>query len=212
MVKAIIFDFWGTLVENGVWSPIKQVKNILNIKLPFPEYVVRMEKAMMSSKFENLKSAFTAVCKEFNLEVNEDKIGQLVGIWNKSWMLAQPYEETINALKELKEKYILVLVSNTDNFSIEQVMNKFGMRELFDHTFFSYNLGLIKTDEKFFKQVLSEINLVAGDCVVVGDSVQSDVMAAKKAGIKAILVDRRNSRDYHPKIKTLTELKTVLKI
>ncbi len=212
MIKCIIFDFWGTLVENGVWSPIKQVKNILNIKLPFPEYVVRMEKVMMASKFENLKSAFTAVCKEFNLEVNEEKIGQLVGIWNKSWMLAQPYEETINALKALKEKYTLVLISNTDNFSIEQVMSKFGMKELFDHVFFSYDLGLIKTEERFFKQVLSEINLNADDCVVVGDSLQSDIMAAKKAGIKAILIDRRNSRDYHPKIKTLTELETVLRI
>ena len=24
MVKVILFDFWGTLVGNGVWSPIKQ--------------------------------------------------------------------------------------------------------------------------------------------------------------------------------------------
>ena len=33
MTKAIIFDLWGTLVENGVHSPIKQVKNILS-RLP----------------------------------------------------------------------------------------------------------------------------------------------------------------------------------
>jgi putative hydrolase of the HAD superfamily len=210
MVKCIIFDFWGTLVENGVWSPIKQVKNILNIKLPFPEYVVRMEKAMMASKFEDLKSAFIAVCEEFKLEVNEEKIGQLVGIWNKSWMLAQPYEETIETLRKLKEKYKVILISNTDNFSVEQVIGKFNMEELFDQMFFSYNLGIIKTDENFFKQVLSEINLNAEECVVVGDSVQSDIVAAKKGGIKAILIDRRNSRDYHPKIKTLMELEPVL--
>ncbi len=210
MVKAILFDFWGTLVENGVWSPIKQVKSILNIKLPFPEYVVRMERAMMTSKFENLKSAFIAVCKEFNLEVDEEKIGQLVGIWNKSWMLAQPYDETVSALKKLKEKYQLILVSNTDNFSIEHVMNKFNLSELFDNIFLSYNLGLIKTDERFFKQVLSEITLGVDDCVIVGDSLQSDVIAAKKVGIKAVLIDRRNSREFHPKIKTLMELEPIL--
>ena len=51
MVKAIIFDFWGTLVENGVWSPIKQVKQILDIDVPFSEYVVRMEKAMIPALF-----------------------------------------------------------------------------------------------------------------------------------------------------------------
>jgi HAD superfamily hydrolase (TIGR01549 family) len=212
MVKAIIFDFWGTLVENGVWSPIKQVKNILEIKLPFPEYVVRMEKAMMTSKFEDLKSAFLNVCKEFNLEVNEEKLGQLVGIWNKSWMLAHPYEETIATLKKLKEKYKVILVSNTDNFSIEQVLNKFNLSELFDDIFFSYNLGFIKTDENFLKQVLSETGLSSDDCVVVGDSLHSDVIAAKKNGMKAVLIDRRNSRDFHPKIKTLIELETILEI
>jgi len=212
MVRAIFFDFWGTLVENGVWSPIKQVKNILNIKLPFSEYVMRMERAMMTSKFEDLRSAFVAVCKEFDLEVNEDKLGQLVGIWNKSWMLAKPYEETIDCLEKLKKKYKLILVSNTDNFSIEQVMNKFGLSELFDYTFFSYNLGIIKTDKRFLEHILSKINLTADDCVMVGDSLQSDIMAAKAAGIKAVLIDRRNSREFHPKIKKLTELETVLEI
>ena len=68
MVKAILFDFWGTLVENGVHSPIKQVKNILNIRLPFSEYVIRMEKAMMTQEFSSLKDAFIAVGKEFNIE------------------------------------------------------------------------------------------------------------------------------------------------
>ena len=212
MVKAILFDFWGTLVENGVWSPIKQVKNILGIRLPFPEYVVRMERAMMASKFEDLRSAFVAVCKEFNLEINEDKIGQLVGIWNKSWMLAEPYEETISTLTKLKEKYKVVLVSNTDNFSIEQVMEKFNLSKLFDQIFFSYNLGVIKTDKNFLTQVLSEINLTVDECVMVGDSFQSDIMAAKNIGMKAVLIDRRNSRDFHPKIKTLMELENILEI
>ncbi len=33
MVKLIIFDFWGTLVENGIFpSPVRQVKYILRIE------------------------------------------------------------------------------------------------------------------------------------------------------------------------------------
>ena len=74
MVKAILFDFWGTLVENGVWSPIKQVKRIINIHTPFSEYVVRMEKAMMTQKFSSLKDAFESVCKEFGVECGKEQI------------------------------------------------------------------------------------------------------------------------------------------
>ena len=50
MVKAILFDFWGTLMEQGVRSPIQHVKNALQIDLPFSEYVVRMERAMMTEQ------------------------------------------------------------------------------------------------------------------------------------------------------------------
>ena len=212
MTKAILFDFWGTLVENGVWSPIKQVKNILEIKLPFPEYVVRMEKAMMTSKFNNLKEAFENVCKEFNLEINNDKIDSLVGMWNKSWMLAQPYQEIKEIITELRKKHQVILVSNTDCFSIKQVMEKFDLNELFDKVYLSCEIGMIKTDQNFFKHVLTDLNLTSDDATMVGDSIQSDIMAAKRMDIKAVLIDRRNTRDYHPKIKSLKELSRILEM
>src|SRR3989344_2881891 len=117
MVKAIIFDFWGTLVENGVWSPIKQVQQILNLDLSFSDYVSRMELAMMTKKFDSLKEAFQAVCEEFAVSCTEEKMEQLIGTWNKSWMLAKPYEEVQEELDNLKKEYKLILVSNTDNLS-----------------------------------------------------------------------------------------------
>ena len=212
MVKAILFDFWGTLVENGVWSPVKQVKNILEIKLPFPEYVVRMEKAMMTSKFGDLKQSFENVCKEFNLEVNQEKIETLVGMWNKAWMLAQPYEEIKEVLTELRKNYQIILVANTDSFSVPQVVEKFALSELFDKIYYSFEVGLIKTDKNFFKHVLSDLNLTTDDAVMVGDSIQSDIMAAKRLDMKAVLIDRRNTRDYHPKIKNMNELSKVLEM
>lgn len=212
MSKAIFFDFWGTVVENGVWSPIKQVKNILGINVPFPEYVVRMERAMMTSKFPELKEAFKNVCQEFNTDINEEKLEQLIGIWNKSWMLAHPYEEIKEVLGKLKNKYQLVLISNTDCFSVPKVIEKFSLDQVFDQIFLSYEIGLIKTDNSFFQQILRELELAAEDCVMVGDSIQSDIMAAKQAGIKAILIDRKNTRDFHPKIKNLKELEDSLKL
>lgn len=212
MIKAILLDFWGTLAENGVWSPIKQVKNILEIDLPFSEYVVRMEQAMMTSKFTDLKGAFLKVCAEFSIPPSEEKIEQLVGLWNKSWMLAQPYPEVKETLARLKEKYQLILVSNTDLFSINMVLDKFGLQPYFERIFLSYDLGIIKTDKNFFKLVLSEMGLDVNDCVMVGDSMQSDIIPAKRIGMNAILIDRKNTRDFHPKMKDLKELEKVLEL
>lgn len=208
MIKAILFDFWGTLAENGVKSPIKQVKNILNIDLPFSSYVVRMEKAMMASKFDSLNNAFESVFEEFGIEKNDKKIEELIGMWNKSWMLADVYDDTIKTLKALRdENFKIILISNTDMFSINNVLDKFEMRDLFDKMYFSYELGLIKTDKKFLETVLADLNLNNDDCVLVGDSLASDIKAAQNQGIKGILVDRNNRRDYSPKINKLSELK-----
>jgi len=210
MVEAILFDFWGTLVENGVWSPIKQVKDILGLRMPFSEYVVRMEKAMMTQEFPTLKEAFESVCNEFKVECSEEKLEKLIGMWNKSWMLAQPYEEVAEALEKLKNKHKLILVSNTDRFSVEKVLEKFKLGELFDEVFFSYQLGLIKTDPLFFKKVLGKIGLDPKNCILVGDSIQSDIMAAENAHLIGVLIDRKNSRDFQPKIRNLKELDAFL--
>jgi HAD superfamily hydrolase (TIGR01549 family) len=210
MVKAILFDFWGTLVENGVWSPIKQVQQILRIDLPFSDYVGRMEQAMMTKKFDSLREAFQSVCEEFKVECNEEKMEELIGMWNKSWMLARPYEEVLEELGKLKEEYKLILVSNTDNFSINQVLDKFQLRGFFDHVFLSYEVGLLKTNKKFLKKVLKETKLTPGDCVFVGDSILSDMEAAKEAGIKGILMDHKQRQHFQPKIRNLKELPSIL--
>ncbi len=45
---------------------------------------------------------------------------------------------------------------------------------------------------------------------MVGDSVPTDIIGARSAGIKAILLDRRNRREFLPKITNLRELKELM--
>ena len=89
-------------------------------------------------------------------------------------------------------------------------MDKFGLRSYFEHIFLSCDLHLIKTDENFFKTVLSQAGLAQEDCLMVGDSIQSDMDAAKKAGLNTILLDRKKTRNYPQKIESLKELTSFL--
>ncbi len=210
MVKAILFDFWGTLVEQGVKSPLRQVQIILNLRLPFPEYVVRMEKAMMTASFGELREAFQAVCTEFGFQSTSQQMEQLIGMCNKSWMLAKPYPETKEVLEQLRKNYLLVLISNTDCFSLSKVLEKYDLKEFFTQRFLSYKIGLLKTDPAFIEQVLQKLELPASECLWVGDSMESDMKAAKQSSMRSILIDRRNSREYPAKIASLRELEEQL--
>ena len=212
MVKAIIFDFFGTLVENGIHSPVKQAKWILGLRdMPFPDFIIKFEKAFMLQKFESLSKAFENVCKEFSIEPDEFTIDQLIGMWNKNKLLAKPFGDTINTLGDLKKDYKIILLSNTDAFSINDVLEKYSLKPIFDDIVFSYEIGLLKTDPEIFKKILKKHKLKKDDVVMVGDSLESDIKGAEQAGIEPVLLDRRDRMEYKNKITNLYQLRDFLK-
>ena len=208
MIKGIIFDFWGTLVENGIFpSPVKQARFLLHLRMLFKDFIIRFEKAMMTKAYKDLNEAFIAVCKEFDLEPAEVIIERLVGMWNKNELLAKPFLETIDILNYFNDKKIkLGLISNTPS-TITRMLDKFDLNKYFDATMFSYDSGLLKTEPEMFKKLVKKMKLKPGEVIMIGDSIPTDIIGAKGAGIRAVLVDRRNRREFSPKIVNLRELK-----
>ncbi len=202
--KVLIFDFWGTLVETGVRSPVKLLKYIMEIDLPFSEYVVRMQSILMTEEFESLQDAFNAVAKEFEITLNEEQMEKLIGMWNKSWIFARPYFDVEEYINSYREDYTIVLLSNTDCFSVTKVMDKYNLTDLFDHVYLSYEHQKLKSE--LFPEILKDLDVKAKECVMVGDSYHSDIVPAEKIGMQAVLMDRRDKRDADKKILYLREL------
>jgi len=214
MTKAIIFDFWGTLVENGVFpSPVRQVKYILKIEEPFAEYIVKFEQIFMLKKYDDLYVAFTAVCEAFDKKPESFILDKLVGMWNKHKLLAKPFQETIELLENLKkEGYKIALISNTDCFSTDEVLDKYDLRKYFNDIVLSYNVNMLKTNPKMYEMILKNLKVDKSDALVVGDSIETDIKGSKDADIKSVLVDRRGRREFSPKIQNLTELKSFMEV
>ncbi|MBR9702699.1 HAD family hydrolase [Candidatus Woesearchaeota archaeon] len=208
--KLLIFDFWGTLVENGVRpSPAKQIRYFLRTKVPFSEFITTFEHVFMTKKFETLKEGFEEVVDAFGLKVPDFVYDKMVGMWNKFTILSKPYDDVEEALKELKKDYKIVLLSNTDNFSLPQVMDKFDFAKQFDKVYLSCDTGLLKSNVESFEKVLKDMKVKAEEALMIGDSPQSDIKGAEAAGVPALLIDRRGwcEDEEIKKITNLTELK-----
>ena len=208
-MKAVLFDFWGTLVENGVYpSPVRQVRRVMGLRdTPFPEFITTFEHSFMTKRFATLKDAFEESAKAFGLEPSIPMIESLIGMWNKNTLLAKLYPESTDVLLRLKEKGVKIgLVSNTDSFSVTAVLEKYKLPELFDHINLSCDAGMLKSDPEMFATSLKALGVSKDDAVMVGDSMESDILGAQAAGIRAILIDRRNRREYEDKILNLAEL------
>lgn len=211
MVKGVIFDFWGTLVEQGTYSPLRQTYKLLRVRMPFSPFVVKFESIFMTKKFEDQASAFQEVCKAFNIDCRPFVIDKLIGVWNSSKLLAKPYPETIDVLKEFKDSGLkLALTSNSPFDNVEPVLEKFEMAKFFDRINLSWETGILKHEPEAFDSILRKLHLARNEVLMVGDSLETDIAGAEKVGIKAVLIDRRGKREYTNKISDLTELKKFL--
>lgn len=206
-INAVIFDLWGTLVENGDRSPMKQSYDTVRLRMSFGEFASRFEKATMTKQFKTQSECFAAMCDEFKIPQNKELIDALIGIWNKNKLLAKPYPESEETLKELKSKGIkLAIISNTFKPSIEGILEKFGFEKYFDIIDYSCDTGMLKTEKGAFEHIIKNLKVTKDEAIMVGDSTETDIVGARNAGIKGILIDRRDKRQFEPKILNLKDV------
>ncbi|MFC1774932.1 HAD family hydrolase [Nanoarchaeota archaeon] len=208
-IKAVFFDFWGTLFENGTYSPLRQTYKLLRVRMHFGDFVQKFEDSFMTKTFETQEDAFNEAIVDLGLRPRKFLIDKLIGLWNKNRLLAEPYEETFEVLNELKKNHKLVLLSNTDCF-VQTVFDKCNFENYFDETALSFKTGFLKTNPRLFEVALKKIKVKAEEALMVGDSLETDIVGAKRAGLNVVLIDRRNRRDFSPKIQNLKELKRFL--
>ena len=84
-------------------------------------------------------------------------------------------------LRELKKRGRVFLITNGTPAAQYGRLDALGIRSLFDGIFVSDEIGFAKPDPRFFGYVLSR-----EDCIVIGDSLTSDIAGANAAGIYSV--------------------------
>ena len=80
----------------------------------------------------------------------------------------------------------LYIVSNGATVNAEGRVKSTGMDRYIDRMFISEELGVTKPAVEFFDICLSEIGATKESCIVIGDSLSSDMLGAKNAGLKSV--------------------------
>lgn len=92
------------------------------------------------------------------------------------------------ALAALKARYRVVVVSNA-NGTLQQAFDRLGLAPLVDLILDSAVEGVEKPDPRLFRIALDRAGADAATTVHVGDLYHVDVVGARAAGIRAMLVD-----------------------
>ncbi len=92
-------------------------------------------------------------------------------------------------LRELRRRGSVLLITNGTPQAQYGRLDALGIRSLFAGIYVSDEIGFAKPDPRFFAHVLASAGVGAGRCLVIGDSLTSDIAGANAAGIPCIWYD-----------------------
>ena len=81
------------------------------------------------------------------------------------------------------------IISNWDT-RLEGILHGLGLGALIDTVVSSAVVGLHKPDPRIFELACARLGVEPGRCAHVGDHVYSDVLGARAAGLRPVLIDR----------------------
>lgn len=121
----------------------------------------------------------------------------------------EPFDDVVPVLDALHSRVKMALASNgIDAVQLSRVRN---LRHYFDEAFISEGMDCIKPDRRFWDIVFSRIDAKPHECLMVGDSLSSDIAGAIAYGMDACWLNRDGRENTSPiqptfTIRTLTEL------
>ena len=116
-------------------------------------------------------------------------------------------------LKYLNDKYPLYLISNGFKESTETKIDGTNLTKYFKHIIISEVVGVNKPDKAIFQHAIDLAGATKEDSLMIGDSLEADVMGAINFGMDAIYfnpMDLEKPADVPMQITHLKELTLIL--
>jgi HAD superfamily hydrolase (TIGR01509 family) len=125
---------------------------------------------------------------------------------NNLWELVP--EGVASALSALRARGLKLVVVSNANGTLRAHMHRIGLAPQLDIVIDSCEEGVEKPDPRLFRIALERAGAEAASTIHVGDLYQVDVVGARAAGLRAVLLDERSLRldvDCH-RVESLAEL------
>lgn len=219
MIKAIIFDAFGTLIKVEKGNSAKTVISHIEasgssvdeasfIKAwreyyamhTAPECDFMTEREIFTSRIQMFYDRYNVKRNAF-----ADCDALLAAAFHR-----KAYEDVLPALKELRKHFSILIGSNTDNDILEAVMQSNCISA--DGIYTSEGLRCYKPDPRFFSLILDANRLQPQEVVFVGDNPRDDVSGPKQLGIKTVLIDRNGGAKDFGQDYTISDINELIHI
>ena len=186
-IKNIVFDLGGVLIDLDFKSAINglQKAGFTNVK----EQLQAFDNEGIFQKFElgeiSADEFRASIRENSNVSLTDEEVDSL---WNL--MLLEIPREKLELILDLRSKYMVYLLSNTNSIHWDYVCKNafnyrgFRVNDYFEKTFLSFEMHLAKPDKAIFEKMLYEANLLPEETLFI-DDLEANCKAAEEVGIHA---------------------------
>jgi putative hydrolase of the HAD superfamily len=207
-IKGVIFDLGNTLMQMDHDWEVVITQGGSNLAQFLVEQGLKVDPVQFAEDFISLRRTLRAKAieeqveytadytlatllaqsgyKHVSLELLEDAVNVFFSFEETRW---RAYPEAEATLRQLSGTgYSLALISNaTYDPLIQRLVDKGDFRKWLDVVLSSAGVGLRKPHPGIFQKVLDEWRFSPWEVVMIGDTLQFDILGAHNAGLKGVL-------------------------
>ncbi|MFQ5607282.1 MAG: haloacid dehalogenase type II [Candidatus Zixiibacteriota bacterium] len=196
-VRALTFDCYGTLIdwETGIVSAFRPILEAHNVSLGDQQLLAAyadLESPLQQTECVPYRDILARVCSGFGerhgfTPTNSEcaSIAESIAAW-------PPFDDTVAALKKLKTRFKLGILSNIDDDLFAGSSKLLDVE--FDWIITAERVGAYKPSHKNFKYMLDTLGLPREQILHVAQSLYHDIAPAKELGFKTVWVNRRSEQ------------------
>ncbi|MGD0790356.1 MAG: haloacid dehalogenase type II [Terriglobales bacterium] len=193
----ISFDCYGTLIdwESGILPVLRTVLANHGQSLPdaailelYGEFEAEAESGPYQSYRDVLQSVVRAFAERLNFKASSAEVHSL----HESVRAWSPFPDTLPALRELQERYKLVVISNIDDDLFAETRKHLDVE--FDGVITAEEARSYKPSINNFQMALRTLAISPDRLLHAAQSIYHDVVPARSLGISTVWVNRKSAR------------------
>ena len=221
--RVITFDCYGTLIdwETGILGWLRPMLERQGLSVDdqlLLETYAQAESEIEAGPYKRYREVLAEVVRRFGRRFKFETSAAEQAALADSIQGWEPFPDTNDALRRLKTKYKLGIISNIDDELFAWSSAKMG--DVFDFVITAQQVGSYKPSRRNFEAALKRIGLPKAQMLHAAESLYHDIAPTREMGIRNVWVHRRAGKEGFGatkaavakpdvKVKSLRELATL---
>lgn len=208
-LKAVFFDFDGTLADDG--DSIRQALDLACqiVKRRWPEIdtdklaaIYRQESDMAWGDYDRhlrhliepeamLASVWRKALEHWNLHDPTTEHDAAAAYWDHRLQHCRPYSDVFPLLHDLSQQFHLCLLTNGAPEMQRAKVTASGLFSFFPHVFVGGDFPRGKPDQAIFHAALTAAQCAPNETIHIGDSLAHDIAGARNVGVWSVWLNRK---------------------